>query len=756
MTSVAQSPTPILQFLSNAGQMNVGGSLLTQVGGVNYPTWQDAAGSTPLPNPIPLNSRGEISNTSGVSVPLYLAQGVVYQFTLLDARGNQIWVDSNVMAQGTAATGQMTDEGPFLAGPTFTGSIAGSTLTVSSVTGAIAIGQTLYGAGVTAGTTITAGAGTSWTVSAAQTVGSEAMAAANATQFAPGFSTTLTLLGFYGSKSNLWVQFDAASQGEDTFNLNAYALTFNSPIPAGVQEVYVKGGTTASVGTPGTGTVTDITVAAGANIDSSKLSFLQAGTGAVRRTVQSKDRDTVSATDFGVLANSNGTTGNGHDDTAAFSAAVAAAISLNKPLYCPAGTGVYRFTSTINIPGNLTIVSDSCSPLGVINFTGANTQGPGTWFYFDHLNKGFTGIAATASVEYEVKFHGGGTLRNQPTPNGAASFTPTSNDWDLYFSGVDLYVDDFVPLNPTRFSYSTGGSRAIHFNIRGQPLLYGIWTDTAYDVCRTDQIHFWPWWSQAAGVLNYTVANAFAFITARNDSPMYTNIFTYAYTPFWFTSNANGNTTRLTGSNWQFDYTNNGVYIDSTTAGVSGQISNLTTTGYGGVGVANTGLLVNGATAELWIKGYYASQYGAYGATVGGTSNVVRMSMARVQQWNIANGNYPAYNTGSSNQLLFSEEPEALAPANGTPFAFGGNGVIKSPMTEGFSTSTTNTGGQVVISHNGIMTPNVVLIQLSGGGNLTYQVSALTATTFTVTFTTANTGVALNAGAVSFFWRASY
>ena len=54
----------------------------------------------------------------------------------------------------------------------FIGSISGTTLTVSSVTsGIIAIGQTLTGTGVTAGTTITAGSGLSWTVSASQTVG---------------------------------------------------------------------------------------------------------------------------------------------------------------------------------------------------------------------------------------------------------------------------------------------------------------------------------------------------------------------------------------------------------------------------------------------------------------------------------------------------------------------------------------------------------------------------------------------------------
>lgn len=68
-------------------------------------------------------------------------------------------------------------------GASFSGSISGTTLTVSSVRlGALAVGMTLKGPGVTAGTTITAlgtgtgGAGT-YTVSASQTVGSCAMTA---------------------------------------------------------------------------------------------------------------------------------------------------------------------------------------------------------------------------------------------------------------------------------------------------------------------------------------------------------------------------------------------------------------------------------------------------------------------------------------------------------------------------------------------------------------------------------------------------
>lgn len=59
----------------------------------------------------------------------------------------------------------------------FTGSISGTTLTVSSVTGVIAIGQTLGAAsgGVSGGTRIVSGSGSTWTISPSQTTSSRTM-----------------------------------------------------------------------------------------------------------------------------------------------------------------------------------------------------------------------------------------------------------------------------------------------------------------------------------------------------------------------------------------------------------------------------------------------------------------------------------------------------------------------------------------------------------------------------------------------------
>ena len=63
-----------------------------------------------------------------------------------------------------------------LDGASFTGTISGTTLTISGVSGGtVSVGQEVLGSGVTAGTYITGGSGTSWTVNNSQSVGPEAM-----------------------------------------------------------------------------------------------------------------------------------------------------------------------------------------------------------------------------------------------------------------------------------------------------------------------------------------------------------------------------------------------------------------------------------------------------------------------------------------------------------------------------------------------------------------------------------------------------
>lgn len=68
-----------------------------------------------------------------------------------------------------------------MGGASITGSIAGTTLTVSATSfGAVAIGQMVTGSGVSVGTYITGGSGSTWTVNNSQTVGSRALSCSGA------------------------------------------------------------------------------------------------------------------------------------------------------------------------------------------------------------------------------------------------------------------------------------------------------------------------------------------------------------------------------------------------------------------------------------------------------------------------------------------------------------------------------------------------------------------------------------------------
>jgi hypothetical protein len=98
---------------------------------------------------------------------------------------------------------------------------------------------------------------------------------------------------------------------------------------------------------------------------SSLMGFIQAGAGAIARTLQAKNRETISVTDFG--AKGDGVT----DDTAAIQAAANAAAG--KALYFPATPASYKITAEINIAGYTTVYGDGRG--SVVKLSGLNKDG---------------------------------------------------------------------------------------------------------------------------------------------------------------------------------------------------------------------------------------------------------------------------------------------------------------------------------------------------------------------------------------------
>jgi hypothetical protein len=162
--------------------------------------------------------------------------------------------------------------------------------------------------------------------------------------FTPGTTVALSLAHQYVSGSNIEVHFDASFQGPDQYFLLNQTLTFTSPIPVGVNKVYVSGGAVRIIGAPSDGTV-NTSALVDDSVTAAKLASFSVVDLSVAPTANLYNRlhDTVSVKDFG--AKGDGVT----DDSAAIQAAITYVQALSKGgrLYAPAGTYLIQSAPSI-------------------------------------------------------------------------------------------------------------------------------------------------------------------------------------------------------------------------------------------------------------------------------------------------------------------------------------------------------------------------------------------------------------------------
>lgn len=401
---------------------------------------------------------------------------------------------------------------------------------------------------------------------------------------------------------------------------------------------------------------------------------------------------------FGVVGDSNGTTGNGNNDTAAFQAALGMGI----PIVIPTGVTV-RTTAPIVVNGECSIFGNGCNPYKDLVETAANVRGAGSWVYLDHTGIGFT-IDGTSGVydSTTVRLYGWGTFRNQPTP-GAGAFTPTANDWDFSVSDIDLDMDDFVCLNPTKFltgNFSRGGRPRFN-KVRGQPLSKGILIDQCYDQAWIDA-RFWCYWSLNSQVQAYTQANLTSLNTGRVDTLVIKDFFSIYSNIVWLVSDlGNGNLNLAHVDLLYADNSNRSIVFGGAPDGATIEISSMISFGMVAGGSNSIGIAFGAATNSKVDIGFGSfDNYDQQAIYASGTGNRLLLRAARFKNWGSAGTGVAAINVDSGNKVLLGSPP-VLIPFSTQPLVTGA-GTLEGADTEVAFTSTITalTGSLTTIGAN--------------------------------------------------------
>jgi hypothetical protein len=351
------------------------------------------------------------------------------------------------------------------------------------------------------------------------------------------------------------------------------------------------------------------------------------------------------------------------DNAAAMQTALNFCVNKGITLLIP--TGTYRVNAALNITGSLKIRGE-----GEISHDHwiANCKGP--WFLFNHTDKGFN---ITAS---EVEFNNIATHRVHTET--LTAWAPTVADYDFYFSNCyDITFKDIFVHGSYKGFCGFHGGRWNFYDIRGSFFFEGFNLDEAYDVCRMNNIQVWPFWLDATEVATYTKANLKSITTKRVDNPQLSNIFSiYHYAALTLDQSASGKTSKVHGSNLDFDVGKYGIFVTSSAVGTTGQFENLSIQGDATISGC-IGIRVDGSNSSFQFGNTDISICDYNGIRVINTGNELRFnSSLRVSNYDISAGGWPAVEALSGNKVYVASVPKISTTYGTAKNHFGGAGSI--------------------------------------------------------------------------------
>ena len=244
-----------------------------------------------------------------------------------------------------------------------------------------------------------------------------------------GSTTAFTLTSAPAGENNTQVYISGVYQQKDTYSVSGTTLTFSSAPTIGTDNIEV---------------VTISTLALGQS-DSALSIFVQSGTGAVSRTVQSKLRESVSVKDFGAVGDGN-RQGGGTDNSAVLQNALDYLNSVGGgTLRVPAG--VYRLNTALTAYSNITIEMDGAALFDITN-----------------ISSGTGAILVTGTANSEVNL-GVAATRGDNTLTTATAHNLAVGDWVLVHGVIDCLSTDANDISGAnwRLGSSTAGGSKVYF-----------------------------------------------------------------------------------------------------------------------------------------------------------------------------------------------------------------------------------------------------------------------------------------------------
>lgn len=423
-------------------------------------------------------------------------------------------------------------------------------------------------------------------------------------------------------------------------------------------------------------------VTTGPFISADSSSFLQNGTGAVARSFASKAKDTINVKDFGALCNSNGTTGNGNDDTAAIQAAVTYAATTGDEIELPAG--ICRTTAQITAADGINIRGKGFFIPRAGSGGATNLPSRGSWLFFDHTGIGmyFRDDASPSTEKSFTHLTGFGTFRAQNTPSltPATAWTPTVMGEDFRVEGRALF-DRVAMLNPYVGIYVRGAGVLWANDLFGQPLYTGINFEYSSDIQNITNIHFWPFWAQNSNVYDYTIDNAVGIRVQRSDGLQISRLFTYAYAWSIDAQDASGVGSGIAG--FRFDR----VYADKAGGAIRiisnyyapyGSMNDVLVNSDSAVGGTGAGIDISGSVAgQINILGLSITRAHAQGVYVHGAAHVVNIEPYKIGSWDRLAGGYYAFSADNGATINLLSVPVYSGGSN--LYNQGSSGIINYP-----------------------------------------------------------------------------